>query len=212
MRETGREALLLYILIGEDDFSQHQALEEIKRSVGDPTLLAANTTTLDGQQAELSQLRMVCQTLPFLAERRLVIVRGLFERFEPKSKPKGKTTSRLPSQTGECKSFVDCLSKIPDSTILVLVDSAISSHNPLFVELSKKAEVKSFPPLRGTKLRQWIGGRVKAEGGSISPEAVNLLARVVGSHLWIMANEINKLVLFTAGRRIEEEDVKTVVS
>ena len=67
---------MLYILVGQDDFSLAQSLEEIKKGVGEPTLLAANTTTLDGKQATLDQLRTVCETLPFLAERRIVIVNG----------------------------------------------------------------------------------------------------------------------------------------
>ena len=49
------------------------------------------------------------------------------------------------------------------------------------------------------------------EGGSISPKAVYLLARLVGSNLWIMNSEINKLVLVAPDRRIEEDDVKTMV-
>jgi len=53
---------------------------------------------------------------------------------------------------------------------------------------------------------------VAEEGGSISSQAVTLLTKLVGSNLWVMASEINKLVLFTSGRRIEEEDVKRVVS
>ncbi len=46
----------------------------------------------------------------------------------------------------------------------------------------------------------------------ISPEAVDLLAKLVGGNLWIMTNEISKLALFTLGRRIEVEDIKAIVS
>jgi hypothetical protein len=49
------EKTLLYILLGQDDFSLHEALEEIKRGIGDHTLLPANTTVLDGQQLPLAQ-------------------------------------------------------------------------------------------------------------------------------------------------------------
>ena len=45
------------MLIGEDDFSIRQSLEEIKKGTGDQTALAANTTILDGQQVTLDQLR-----------------------------------------------------------------------------------------------------------------------------------------------------------
>jgi DNA polymerase-3 subunit delta len=148
-----------------------------------------------------------------LAEKRLIIVNSLLERFEPRFRPgRNKKASSITNYQKECKSFVTCISKLPDSTILVLVSGKITSKNPLFTELSTKAKVKTFPLLRGAKLRQWIRERVKKDAGSISPQATGLLAELVGCNLWIMANEIDKLTLFTAGRRIEEEDVKMVVS
>ena len=72
--------------------------------------------------------------------------------------------------------------------------------------------MKRFPLLKDDRLRQWIRKRVKEEGGSISPQAVDLLAKLIGSNLWIMANEITKLVLHASGRRVEEGDVRTLVS
>ncbi len=204
---------MLYILSGQDDFSLGGSLEEIKRGISDQALLAANTTILDGQQVTLDQLRAVCETMPFLSERRLVIVNGLLERFEPKSKSSGqKKITPVANQQNEYKLLATYISKIPDSTILVLIDGRLGRNNPLFRALSARAEVKTFPLLRNTELRKWIQRRVIEEGGSISPGAVDLLVKLVGSNLWIMKSEINKLVLFSSGRRIEEEDVKRVVS
>jgi len=204
---------LLYILSGQDDYSLGESLEEIKRVIGDQALLAANTTTLDGQQITLDQLRTVCETLPFLAERRLVIVKGLLERFEPRDKSsRRKKITRVTNHQNEYKSLVTYISRLPDSTILVLIDGRITSKNPLFGELSARAKVKTFPLLRGTRLQQWIQKHVMEAGGAISPQALDLLAKLVGGNLWIMANEINKLILFSSSRRIEEEDVKIVVS
>jgi len=204
---------LLYILSGQDDFSLGQSLNEIKRSLGDQATLEANTTILDGQQMTLDRLRTVAGTLPFLAEKRLVIINGLLERFEPKGKSRRqRKITEATSQQNEYKSLGAGISQIPDSTILVLIDGEITSNNPLFKELSDKAEIRSFPLLRSTKLRQWIQERVIEAGGSISPQSVELLARLVGGNLWIMTSEIDKLVLFTSGRRIEEADVNSVVS
>ncbi|MFC1931727.1 hypothetical protein ACFLXJ_05975 [Chloroflexota bacterium] len=74
------------MLYGEDDFSLHQSLEEIKRDIGDQTTLEANTTVFDGQQVTVDQLSTVCEAMPFLAEKRLVIIQGLLERFEDRGK------------------------------------------------------------------------------------------------------------------------------
>ncbi len=204
---------MLYILSGQDDFSLGQSLEEIKKGTADPALLTANTTILDGQQVTLDQLKTVAATLPFLAERRLVIINGLLERFEPKGRAgRQRKITEAASQQSVSKSFAACLSQIPDSTVLVLIDREVKSKNPLFNEVADKAKVSSFPLLRGTKLYQWIQKRVMEEGGSISLQAIDLLAKLVGGNLWIMASEIDKLVLFTSGRRIDEEDVNSVVS
>ena len=204
---------MLYILSGQDDYSLNESLEEIKKGIGDQTLLSANTTTLDGQQMTLNQLKAVCETLPFLAERRLVIIKGLLERFESKGKSsRRKKTTRVTNHQSEYKSFATYISQLPDSTILVLVSGKIAGTNPLFGELSAKAKMKSFPMLRGARLNQWIQKYATKEGGTISPQAIDLLAKLVGGNLWIMANEINKLTQFTSGRRIEEEDIKITVS
>ncbi len=204
---------MLYILLGQDDFSIDQTVKDIKGGIGDQTLLAANTNTLDGRQVTLDQLKTVCETAPFLAERRLVIVNGLLERFERKgTSSRQEKIGQSSNQQNKHKSFGTYISKIPDSTVLVLVDRRIGSSNPLLRELSAKAVVKSFPLLKGTKLQQWIQRHITGQGSNISPQALNLLAELVGSDLRVMVNEINKLVSFTAGRRIEEEDVKMVVS
>ena len=198
--------------MGEDDFSVRQSLEEIKKGIGDQTVLAANTTVLDGKQVTLDQLRGACETVPFLTEKRLVVVEGLLERFEPSAKTGRKKVVKRNDRQDEYKSIANYVSRIPGFTELVLVDGKIGNHNPLLRELSAAAQVKSFPLLKEAKLRQWIEHRVTEAGGSISSQAVELLVRFVGSNLWIMANEVDKLVLFTAGRRIEEGDVRAVVS
>ncbi len=204
---------MLHILWGPDDFSISQALEEMKEGIGNPSVLSANTTTLDDQQMTLDELKTVCGTLPFLAERRLVIVRGLLERFESRSKSsRQKKTVQLADLQNEWGSLSDYVGEMPDSTILVLIDGGITAGNHLLKQLSGKAKVRSFPRLKDAQLRQWLQQRVVQEGGSISPVAANLLVRMIGGNLWIMASELDKLVMFASGRRIDEEDVRTVVS
>ena len=204
---------MLYILSGQDDYSLSESLGEIKKSAGNPELLATNTTTLDGQKITLDQLKAVCETLPFLADNRLVIVEGLLERFESgrRSARRKKATTGSTNQNGY-EPLASYISKLPESTILVLVSGKITNSNPLLRRLSNQAEVKSFPLLRGIRLRQWIQEQVRKENSTISLQAIDLLAKMVGSNLRTMSNEIDKLTQFATGHRIEEEDVKMVVS
>ncbi|MBI4188739.1 MAG: DNA polymerase III subunit delta [Chloroflexi bacterium] len=203
---------MLYILSGPDDYSLTRSLEQIKREMGDQAMLSSATTTLDGQQVTLDQLSTVCQTLPFLAEKRLVIVEGLLGRFESRVRTgRPKKTPRA-DQSDKNEALVACLSQLPDSTVLVLLEGDLSNNNPLLKALAAKAVVKRFPLIKGPPLKQWIQQRVKEEGGSISPVALESLAKLVGSNLWVMAGEISKLVLLASGRRIEEADVRAIVS
>ena len=205
---------MLHILIGEDDYSRRQALEEIKKSIGDPTAIMTNTTLLEGKQVTPEHLRAACETVPFLAEKRLVIVEGLLERFEPKGKTGKKKSSRQIEQEEVYKPIADGIKQLPPFTELVLIDGKINDRNPLLRELISAAKVRSFPMLKANQLGQWIERRLawQEKGSSISPKAAALLVRLVGNDLWTMANEIDKLLLFTGGRQIEEADVKAVVS
>ena len=202
---------MLYILNGEDDFSLTWALDEIKKGLGDPSLLSTNTTLLNGQNVTPDQLRMVAETVPFLAENRLVIVQGLLGRFESQGKAPRKKATPANGRENDAKSLAAAMANLPDSTILVLTDGWIKSANPL-LKLISGAKVMSFPLLRGDVLRQWIKKEAAAQGADMSPPALDLLARLVGGNLWIMSSEINKLALFASGRSVEVDDIKAVVS
>ncbi|MFC1914176.1 DNA polymerase III subunit delta [Chloroflexota bacterium] len=202
---------MLYVLFGEDDFSLSRMLEQIKEEIGAADTMSANTTVFDGQQLTLEKLKAACDTVPFLAEKRLVIVEGLLKRFESKAKSGQRKKAGL-NQRNDYEALTAYFRQIPEFALLVLIDGKISNTNPLLKNLAGTANVTSFPLMRGSKLQQWVQQRVKQGGGSISPKAVDLLARFVGGNLWIMANEVDKLLLFTAGRCIEEDDVRAVVS
>ncbi len=212
---------MLYILTGEDDYTLTRALDEIMKETGDPAALAMGMTMLDGKDVTAEHLKNVCETVPFMFSKRLVIIEGLLARFEPSKRPRrprGTTPvnaqadkDRLLRQAEERKKFVASLEKLPESTIAVLIEQEISGANPLFKELSGKAAVKTFPLIKGAALSKWAQSKVTAEGGSIAPTALKLLTTLVGSDLWAMNGEIDKLITFAKDRRIEEEDVKNLV-
>jgi DNA polymerase-3 subunit delta len=202
---------LIYILVGLDDFSIGERLGEIKKGLGDPSMLSVNTTILEGATLTPGQLRAVTDATPFLSEKRLVIVNGLLERFEPKARRR-RQKAIAAEASSDYQPFVRLIGGLSGSTVLVLMDGDVTGRNPLLKQLHPQAEYKSFPLLKNDQLCLWIKKRVKQQGGSISVQAVSLLARLVGSNLWIMSGEVTKLVTFTNGRGIEEDDVKALVS
>ena len=202
---------MLYIFYGQDDFHLWQAVEEIKAGLGDPQMLAVNTVRLDGQHLTLSELKDNCNAAPFLSPYRLVIVDGLLKRFEPKwgkqrSGKRDVATSK--NVLGEWQDLASHIEQMPPTTILVLIDGKIGGNNPLLKKLAPLAKVRTFPLLRSGRLTAWIRQRVAEGGGSITPQAVKLLAELIGGNLWAMNNEITKLLLYARGRSITEDDVR----
>ena len=202
---------MLYVLIGEDDFSIRETLEEIKAAIGDATALLTNTTVLDGRQVSIEQLKNACETVPFLADKRLVIVEGLLGRFDPTGRTNRKKSKKTEANE-EFRVFSDVAKQLPEFSELVITDGKVNNRNPLLAELTKITQVRSFPSLREPQLKPWITQRVNKNGSTISLPAVNALVRFIGNDLWLMSNEIAKLVSYVGERRIEEDDIKALVS
>jgi DNA polymerase III subunit delta len=209
---------LLYILWGEDEYSREEFIQDVKNKLGDFSLLSTNTSALDGNKLSLNELKACAEAMPFLAEKRLVIIKGLLERFEPKTAlSRNKKSSASNSKTNEIQALIECINGIPQSTLLILTDTLeikknSFQNNLLYQGIAEKAEIKSFPLMRGIKLTQWIQNRITQKGGSISRQASDILIQLIGGDLYVLTNEINKLVAFTSGRMIEEKDVRMVVS
>lgn len=212
-----RISSMLYVLYGKDDFSLCEALNGIKAGLGDPQMLAVNTARLDGQRLTLSELKDSCNVAPFLSPYRLTIVEGWLKRFEAKSgrskSSKKRIIAKPRGELGEWEDLPSHVKQMPQTTVLVLVDGGeVSSSNSLLKKLSPLARIKVFPMLRGKSLKAWIQERVTKESSTITPQAVNLLAELIGGNLWAMNNEIAKLLLYARGRPIDEKDVRQLVS
>ena len=105
---------MLFILAGADDFSINEELARIKKSLGNSSLLDTNTTLLEGQQLTPGQLQEVCMAMPFLAPKRLIIVHGLLERFQPRQGRKSKKEKN--SQPQNYKAFAALVDRLPESS------------------------------------------------------------------------------------------------
>lgn len=208
---------MFHILYGQDYFHRDKALEEIKKGLGDPGMLALNTSLFNGKELTMNQLKDACSAVPFMCPARLVVVEGLLERFESKRNEERRADSTRKeggSKLKEWQVLADYARQMPVTTELVLMDADLNKRgkNPLLKSLSPVAKVTHFRKLQGEKLGSWIREHVKQEGGTISPRAISLLMDLVGGDLWAMNSEIRKLLTYGSGQNITEDDVKQVTS
>lgn len=190
---------MLYLLHGTDEFTRSEELGKLKQKLGDPTVVSLNTTVLDGRKLTLAALIQACDALPFMAKRRLVIVEGLWSRFEPAEggKAKEKPPKTPATDTALVKGLLEYLPRLPETTGLVFVENrSLHKVNPAFQAVpseQKTAYVKEFTPPEAGELSRWIERRMKAKGGEIMPQAAQELARFAGSDLRQLDQELDKL-------------------
>ena len=181
------------------------------RRVGPPDLRDVNVTTLNGQEVTFAELAATCSTVPFLAEKRLVIVRNLLSRFDRRPAVRSSGGSG-PQGTDEWKALDDYLPTLPDTTDLIFADGRLTPRNVLLNRIRKYAEVQNSQLPRGGQLTQWVRDRAQTHGIKIEPRAAQTLADMVGSELRILDSELQKLAAHGQGRVVSHKDVTTLVS
>ncbi|MBN1583874.1 MAG: DNA polymerase III subunit delta [Anaerolineae bacterium] len=194
---------MFYVFQGQDTFSCAEELMALKAKMGDPALADLNTTVLDGRSIDMAELVHHCDTIPFLADRRLVIVKDLLGRLGQRSK--NATDKTL------LGALVAYLPFLPSTTRLVFWEEhELGKTHPVLALAAKEKSgyVKTFRLPEAGSLSRWIKKRVQEAGGEITPGAVGALNTFVGNDLYQLSHEVAKLVAYVDGERaISEQDV-----
>lgn len=201
---------MIYLLYGDDDFTIGETLAGLKEGVGPEDLRDVNISELDGANVTLDLLKATAGSVPFLAEKRLVIVRGLLSKFERRGRGQSGESAR-PS-ADEWAALDQSLPLLPPTTDLVFVDGKLVPSNPLLKVVRPHAEVRTFSLPRPNELRDWIRRRAGSLAIQIEPRAVDTLAETIGNDLRVVSNELEKLALYRSGETVRHEDVEEMVS
>ncbi len=191
-----------YVFHGSDEFTRSEAVADLRHRMGE--LGELNTVHLDGRTVTLEELRRACETVPFLADRRLVLVTGLLTRLG-----RGKERALL-------EGVFRLLQALPETTRLVFIeDGPLPDGHPVLKYAVGGSEgfVRQFEPPSPEALPGWIQARARLHGGEMEREAALHLAQVIGpSDLRLLDSEIAKLVTYAGpGRAVTSQDVAQLV-
>ena len=198
-------------LIYGDSFLATEALNEHRAKVGPPDLLEANSHMPVVDQMTLEGLKSICNAVPFLAQSRLVVVEGLLSSCERKGRTEKADRLRIRRIMKKWDGLREYLNEMPTTTLLVFLDGSLTNNNPMLIRLRPLARIQkcAIPPKE--ELSRWIRDRAQMKGARISAGGLQLLAQYIGSNLWVLDSELEKLALYAVNRVIEEEDVKMLV-
>ena len=191
-----------YLLHGDDDISIDEALSKLRAGMGSGSEADLNTSEFDGQSASVPEILNAVTSYPFLADKRMAIVRGLI----------GHLTRKGAGETGKqgLQRLLEALPELPSYSKLILVERESLRSDLKIVKLAQSAPngyMKEFSAPKDTT--QWIMARARdTYDAQIEPRAAVALASVTGPDLRRADNELIKLVSYVDGERpINEEDV-----
>ena len=204
---------MIHILYGDDEFSISETVASMKNAVEPADLRDVNITVLDGSSIGFDELRATCDTVPFLAEKRVVVVHGLLGQFERRRGPASAVAPERATRKQDAWSGLgEYLARVPETTDLLLVDGPLNRSNPMLAAARSHAQIRPFAAPNDRGVAQWVRDRAASRAITIEPPAVAALAGAIGGDLRVVAGELEKLAVYRAGEPIRREDVEEMVS
>lgn len=203
---------VVYVFYGQDEPTLKETLAELCARATDAATADLNTTRFDGREAEVGTIQSAANTLPFLAETRLIMVDGITE-----ANPSRKVIEQLP----------EIFPSLPDSTRLVFVEAGVdlpddagrgrAQSSPRQTALKKLINAIENDP-RGKvyafklpkDMQKWLMRRAALHNAQIEPEAAQTLAERVGDDMVLANTELAKLAAHANGRAIRASDVRAL--
>ncbi|MCD7752472.1 MAG: DNA polymerase III subunit delta [Lachnospiraceae bacterium] len=182
----------IYVLYGKEDYLRKQYRDRLLTALldgGD----SMNYTCVQGKDYNLPALIDMAETLPFLTERRVILL---------------ENTGLL---KGGGDLLADYLAAPCETTVWVLTDSECDKRSRLYKAADKYKRCVEFSAQDAATLQKWVLGLIKKENKKISARALDLFLESVGDDMSAIRLELEKLFSYTLERdAITEEDVEAV--
>lgn len=187
----------VYLFEGVEENIKLSALQALRKALLPEGMEELNESLMDAPTTDA--IIAACETLPFLSEKRLIIVRdhpALFGRAEADER------------------LIDYLPHVPESAVLIfLCLGKPDGRKKLYGAIRKHGSIVSFSPLTEQELNAWIIKTFAAMGKSVDPATASLLAFTVGTDTALLHQEIEKLSAFAGEREsVTQEDVHRIAA
>ena len=154
-----------------------------------------NTNIFDTNPVSASDVISQAQTLPFFAERRIVVVRysGFFKK------------------NGD--ELADFIAEAPDTTVFIFVEDEADARLKLYKQIAKNGLCVEFTTQSDKYLLQNIGAYLKKNNKRMSEDDAKYMLDVIGSDMGRLMSELEKLISYALEKEvITKEDIDTICS
>ena len=181
-----------YLLYGEEAYLRNQYKNKLKNALVNPDD-TMNFSRFEGKSIDPAEIVSLADTLPFFAERRLILIEdsGFFKN--------------------KCDELADYLPSLPETTCLLFAETEVDKRNRLYKAVQKYGRVTEFQSQDERTLMRWILGTLKKENKKITEDTLRHFLERTGSDMENIHMELEKLLSYTEGRDvITSEDVEEI--
>ena len=182
MAETN--LLPAYLVNGEDELKRETVLKRLRARMDKLGDMDFNSDAFDGETALGGDIVAACNTMPFAAEARLVVVRN---------------ADAL--KKADSEALVEYLAEPSSTTVLAVVARKLAKNTRLYKALAAmgKQAVIDCTPKKAYELPKTVRGMAVSHGITMSDAGARRLVELVGENTVHLDAEIKKLALAHAG-------------
>lgn len=197
----------LYLFYGSETFLIDEVISGIEKKVINPGFKSLNYIKIDGSNANYDSIVNACETMPFMDEKRMVVI-------DDCSFFKGKKSRDEAKDEGNVENLCSYFPSIPETTVLVLLaNGEIDKRTKVYNCIKKNGDIVEFLPMKGQELTKWIIKEFEKLGKTIGVRDASYLGGRVSGGLDELKSEIDKLCSYTGkNNHIAKEDIDLVVS
>lgn len=166
----------VYYFHGPEELLREEAIQAVMDRALDPGLRELNLDQRSAAQLDAAEVHALCNTLPMLAERRVVLLRDV-EAWKRRTRGRSE--------------FLRYLQHPSRDTVVILVQG--SSEDLEDKELAGQAYAVRFDRLPAERASRWVLHHAGKLGLALEPEATEHLVRSIGPDLGALASELSKL-------------------
>jgi DNA polymerase III subunit delta len=183
----------VYLFFGNDTYSSNLKLRTWKDAFEKKHGGDMNIEMLEGKTLNKIDFESAVNSTPFLAEKRLVIVKDFLDRGNDE----------------EQKKIADFLEdELPDFTVIAFIEDEMPDRrSSLFKKINKIGNLEEFEQMIGPNLTRWIIKKANEKDLAISPNIAQYIGDSVGSDLWNLNNELDKLKSYSKTNQITEASI-----
>jgi len=196
---------MIIFLYGEDTFRSRQKLNELKekflREI-DPA--GYSLTVLESDKITMEKINQAIGSISLLSKKRMIVIENIFNK---------KEELFFEQLLGYFKNKKEA----QDDNIIIFWDDVKSGEKGItktklqfFNYLAKQKFAQEFKALTNLEILNWTKIQIEKRGGQISKEALSLLIALTGADSWQLNQEIDKLINFKSGQKLNLGDEHSV--